>query len=152
MFVAYSNLSGTTFSFHEGWVCAHLEKGIYTFYSIKKKLALNLRPTHIIQHNNIVLCYHQLSLKLTKDYQKESSHDSYNMVTENKQKYLKFFFTGIDSSLLAPDTAKPHKLLQSLSETLIFSEQERCWWINTGSFRTDFVVLVSIQNTPFDSY
>lgn len=38
----------------------------------------------IIQHDNIVLCY-QLSLKLAKDYQEESSHDSFNMVMANTQ-------------------------------------------------------------------
>lgn len=37
MFVAYSSLSGTIFGFHEGRVCACREKGIYKFYSIKKK-------------------------------------------------------------------------------------------------------------------
>lgn len=90
MFVAYSNLSGTIFGFHKGQVRAHLEKGIYKHYSIKKKLALNLWLTHIIQHNHLVLCYHQLSLELTKDYRKECSHDSHNMVIENKQ-ILKVF-------------------------------------------------------------
>jgi len=102
MFVAYPNLSEIIFGFHKGSVCAHLEKGIYKFYSIMKKLALNLCVIHLIQ-NNIVLRYHQLPLQLTRDYQKESSHDSYNTVTENKQKYLQFFLMGINSFLLAPD-------------------------------------------------
>lgn len=109
-----------------------LKKLIYKFYSITKKLVVNLCLTRIIQRNNIVLYYHELSLEQTKNYQKESSHDSYKMVIENKDKYL--FLSS-------------HELILSVSPLILYFKTLPVTGIFVRSTH-----LYSVREVPMDKY